>query len=131
MRYDLLPSSTKSRVEAYYGLHLVEVVAYLCYLSVEKVCLGADDLKIRRAAALVELACVFHILSVEFGLLLFQSATLVVGVVAYKGVAHLVASLVDGVLPVVERLLLLCLCHLQTSHKLTVGEDGLSETSNG
>ena len=46
VRLYLFPSSAKSRVEAYYSLHLVEVVGHLCYLGIEKVCLGADNLKI-------------------------------------------------------------------------------------
>ena len=86
-----------------------------------------DNLQITGALRGVEQLGVFHILLVDFHLLLVELALLVTSVIGQKGIAHLVASLENRVLEGVECLLLLCLCHLQTSYNLSVLEDGLCE----
>ena len=131
INYPLFTSSTKSLIEIYYGLHLVEVVGDLRDAGVEESILSLDNLQIAGALRGVEQLGVLHILLVDLHLLLVEQALLIAGVIGQEGIAHLVACLEDGLLEGVESLFLLRLGHLQTSHDLTMLEDGLRERANG
>ena len=112
-------------------MHLIEIVGDLCNLSIQQVRLSRDDLQIgdvgRRshhgAGVLNILLQHLYTLGIEFRLLCSR-------VVLHERVRHLVASLQNGVLPSVEGLFVLHLCHLQSGNNLSVLEDGLHERAH-
>ena len=103
---------------------------YLRDTGIEQSALGLDDLQVAAALRSIELLGVLYVLLVYLHLLLVDDALLGTGVISQQGIAHLVASLQDGLLEGVQRLLLLSLGHLQSGHYLSVLEDGLRQRTD-